>query len=503
MTAADTANARPPVFGRPTTDTVSVLPRAVQNLARGMARVPGRKTVLLFSQGVSINEDEVKRTIEECNRANVAIYPVDIHALNTRGAGETSVGNAALSRSQLTYSPPNNPLATRQADLSALSEVNAPQSAPNLIFGLAKGTGGFVVSSSDRLTDDLNKVGKEESQYYQLGYLPNEPKPGTCHAIKVAVDRSGANVRARSSYCDEKLPEIQLGTPTERDLEARLNGNATSNIPATALAPFFYVAPNTARVDLALEIPGAAMKFTKDKGKFAAALSILGIAYFPDGGVAARFSDTAKVVLDDQQQVDEFTSRPYRFEKQFEMASGQFSLKLAFSSGGASFGRVEKALVIDAWEPSKFLLSGLALSQTTRPAAPAGLSGEVDLLGDQVPLVANAVQFIPAGTNRLRKSEKTFIYAEIYEPALAGPDRKGDPGLGVQLSLLDAKTGAIVKRTGVRGVKPEALAGTPAVPLGMSLPVDELAPGSYTAQIDAQDAAGNHALRRVAFELEP
>ncbi|HVY94775.1 MAG TPA: hypothetical protein VHA14_18560, partial [Bryobacteraceae bacterium] len=166
-------------------------------------------------------------------------------------------------------------------------------------------------------------------------------------------------------------------------------------------------------------------------------------------------------------------------------------------------GKVETELNIEPWEPSKFLLSGLALSQTTRPATPAGLGGEVDVLGDEVPLVANALQFVPAGTNRLRKSGKAFIYAEIYEPALAGPDRKGDPGLGVQLSLLDAKTGVIVKRTDVIGLKPETVAGTSAVPLGMSLPVDELAPGSYTALIDAQDAAGNHALRRIVFQLEP
>jgi len=42
--------------------------------------------------------------------------------------------------------------------------------------------------------------------------------------------------------------------------------------------------------------------------------------------VAARFNDTRKVTLDDRQQVDEFASRPYHFEKQFEMASGTCDL---------------------------------------------------------------------------------------------------------------------------------------------------------------------------------
>jgi hypothetical protein len=155
-------------------------------------------------------------------------------------------------------------------------------------------------------------------------------------------------------------------------------------------------------------------------------------------------------------------------------------------------------LTIDPWEPSKFLLSGLALSQSTHPATAADLGGEVDLFGDKVPLMFGGVQYIPAGTNRLHKSEKAFIYGEIYESA-----PKDDPGLGAQLTVLDAKTGVIVKQIGLMSLKPEPLPGTSAVPLGMILPTDELAPGSYTAQITAQDAAGNHSLRRIAFELEP
>jgi hypothetical protein len=125
------------------------------------------------------------------------------------------------------------------------------------------------------------------------------------------------------------------------------------------------------------------------------------------------------------------------------------------------------------------------------------------LFGDRVPLVFNGVQLIPAGTNRLQKSQKAFLYGEIYEPALAAPDRKDDPGLGAQLTLLDAKTGEIVKYTGTSGLKPETVPGTSAVPFGMILPTGELAPGSYTAQIAVRDAAGNSSVRRIAFELEP
>ena len=184
-----------------------------------------------------------------------------------------------------------------------------------------------------------------------------------------------------------------------------------------------------------------------------------------------------------------------------EMASGTFDLKVAFSSGAASFGSVQTHLTIDPWEPSKFLLSGLALSQSTHPASPAGL-GDVDLFGDNVPLTVSGVQFIPAGTNRFLKQEKAFIYGEICEPSLAVTDRKSDPGLGAQLTVLDGKTGQPVKSPSYTGLKPETVPGTSAVPFDIALPIDELAPGSYIAQVIAQDAVGNRSIRTIGFELE-
>ena len=56
--------------------------------------------------------------------------------------------------------------------------------------------------------------------------------------------------------------------------------------------PFFYTAANVARVNVALEISTGTLKFEKEKGKFHAAIDVLGIATKQDGSVGARFSDT-------------------------------------------------------------------------------------------------------------------------------------------------------------------------------------------------------------------
>jgi len=58
-----------------------------------------------------------------------------------------------------------------------------------------------------------------------------------------------------------------------------------------------------------------------------------------------------------------------------------------------------------------------------------------------------------------------------------------------------------MKRTDLMDLKPEVVPGTSAAPFGLIVPAAELPPGSYAAQIDAQDAAGNHSTRTITFEL--
>jgi hypothetical protein len=59
---------------------------ALQNLAKNLAEVPGRKSLVLFSSGFPLtaeNRPEVSAVITACNKSNVAIYPIDVRGLTT------------------------------------------------------------------------------------------------------------------------------------------------------------------------------------------------------------------------------------------------------------------------------------------------------------------------------------------------------------------------------------------------------------------------------------
>lgn len=398
---------------------------------------------------------------------------------------------------------PVNPYVNNPYNQSRVLIPPLPESAiqnQQVMYALADGTGGFVIRNTNDLLGGLEKIAREQDQFYLLGYTPPESSEGSCHTLKVKVDRGGTSVRARSGYCVVKPVDVLAGDPAEKDLESRLAGGAPGTTGATIEAPFFYTSPNVARVNVALEIPSESIKFEKTKGKFHAAVNVLGIAYRPDGGVAARFSDTVKLAADNKKEMQAFSERPLHYEDQFDIASGQYTLKVAFSSGGQNFGKVEAPLAIDAFDGKHFSLSALALSKQVHRVAELGTDLDALLLEGHTPLVSQGMQITPSGIYRFKKTDTTALYVEIYEPLLAA--QKDAPVVGVELRVLDRKTNEAKQDTGMVSAGIFAKAGNPVIPVGLKLPIADLAPGSYRAEVKAVDSANSSAMRTADFEVE-
>jgi len=380
---------------------------------------------------------------------------------------------------------------------------NFPTSATTnqgVLYALAEGTGGFVIVNTNDLVGGLEKIGREQNEYYVLGYSPGDSPEGSCHTLRVKVDRGGTVVRARSGYCNIRPVDFLAGNAVEKDLENRVASSATGNVKASMQAPFFYTSPNIARVDMAMEIPADAISFEKAKKKFHSEVNILGIAYRPDGTVGARFSDTVKLDLDNKKELEAFKEQPLYYENQFEAAPGKYNLKVAFSAGGESFGKLETPLEIDSFDGKKLALSAVALSKESRAVGDSETGLDAELLEGRKPLVVQGRQITPAGTNRFKKTDPAIIYAEIYESLLL---TEHPPVVGIQLRVLDRKTGEAKQDSGVMNVAPLIRAGNSVIPVGLKLPINSLASGGYRAEVKAMDSAGNTSVARVAdFDLE-
>lgn len=422
----------------------------------------------------------------------------------TGGHGGTGGGNGGTGGKGGTPSSGSN---------SPQNYNNSPYSAPRTIVppmlpsastnqqilaALAEGTGGFTIFNTNDLLGGLQRIGNEQSEFYILGYTPPETPVGSCHTLKVKIGRTGTNVRSRSGYCNENVVNPLEGKPLEKQLEARATGAQSGSIHGALQAPYFYTAPNIARVNLAMEIPSDTLQFNKDKGKYHANINILGIAYKPDGSIGARFSDTVNLDFE-KDDWKAFTQIPYHYENQFDAAPGTYKLTIVLSAGGDAFGKFESPLQIEPFDGKRLALSGLAL--TNSMLAIGQISNGLDsvLLEDHTPLVVKGMQIIPSGSNRFKKTDNVVLYTEVYEPLLTS---EKPPAVGFGYEIDDQATGKKVFSTGTIRADDFIQKGTPVVPVGLKVPVKDLPVGAYRLIMQAVDAAGNHTpTRGIVFDL--
>jgi VWFA-related protein len=425
----------------------------------------------------------------------------------TSGKGGGTTGTPAggtpargTTTTPVNYNPygnnPNNPYNQSRTIVPQLPEsVTTNQ---QILAALAEGTGGFSIFNTNDLLGGLERIGKEQNEFYILGYVPGDSPEGSCHTLKVKMNRSGLNVRSRSGFCNARNENPLEGKPVEKQLELRAAGAQAGSIHGAMEAPYFYSAPNVARVNLAMEIPSESLKFDKEKGKYHANINVLGIAYRPDGSIGARFNDTVNLDLE-KDEYKAFTQMPYRYQNQFDAGAGTYKLTVVLSGGGDTFGKFESPLQIDPYDGKSLSLGGIVLTNSATRVSdiPTGLDSV--LLEDRTPLVVQGMQVVPSATNRFKRADNVVLYTEIYDPLLATDQ---PPKVVFAYHVLDRATNKEVFFTGAIAAEQYIQKGSPLIPVGVFVKVKDLPPGGYRLVVQAVDNAKNTAPNRaVDFDV--
>jgi VWFA-related protein len=562
---------------------------SIRSLAKNLRAVPGRKMLILFTAGFPLNAEnmsELTATIDACNKANVAIYSLDVRGLvapsvkmstpsrkgntsaqttgtprlvltsyrlaadpdpqhtgggggGTGGGGTggggggagghggtggtggtgggsgggkggsgggtgtgaaggkgggTSTGAPASTSPYANYY--NNPMNQPQVLLPKIP--NTATTNQQVMQMLAEGTGGFAIYNTNDLLGGLQRITAEMNQFYVLGYVPHESEEGACHTLKVKLSKGGLDVRSRTGYCNVRPTNPLDGKPLEKQMEAQASGTAQGTIHASMEAPYFYSAPNVARVNLTMEIPADALVFNKDKGKYRANVNILGVAYKPDGSVGARFSDTLNMEME-KDEWKEFTKGPYRYQNQFDAGPGTYKLAVVLSSGGEGFAKMETPLKIDSYDGNRFMLGGVVLSTSAQRVDDIPTEVDATLLEDRKPLIVKGMQITPAASYQFRKTDNVTLYSELYEPLL-----KTEPTTKVATGyrIFDANNKEVVF-TGAIPMDGFVEKGNSVVPFALKVDTSKLATGSYHLVLLAVDGKNNQAPQRlVEFSVQ-
>jgi hypothetical protein len=362
---------------------------------------------------------------------------------------------------------------------------------------LADGTGGFAIYNTNDLLAGLQRIVQESNHFYVLGYVPQSSAEGSCHTLKVKMNRGGTEVRSRSGYCNVHPTNPLDGKPLEKQMEAQATGATPGTIHSSMQAPYFYAGPNIAQVNLSMEIPGESIVFNKDKGKYHANVNVLGIAHKPDGSVGARFSDIVNLDME-KDDWKEFTKKPYRYQNQFDAAPGTYKLSVVLSSGGEGFAKMETPLQIDPYDGQKFTLGGVVLSSSVQKVDEIPTEVDAALLEDRKPLIVKGLQINPSASYQFKKADSVTLYSELYEPLL-----KTDPATKVVSGyrIFDANNKEVFFTGGV-AMDSFVQKGNPVVPFAFRVETKDLAPGTYRLVLLAVDGKNNQAPQRpVDFSL--
>lgn len=263
---------------------------ALEYVVKGMSELPGRKSVVLFSDGFAMMNtnaqgfaegsrslDPIQRLIENANRASVVVYAIDPRGLVYTGL--TSADNTnGRSRDEIEAA-----IADRRGKLDDTQQS---------LRYISEETGGFAITNSNDIVGGVGKVLDNQS-YYLVAYEPdNDTFDATklrFNKIEVKVLRDGAKARYRSGFFNrvdrEKPPTSANAIPTVGELEyALVSPFAVSGINLRLNALFGNDSKGVSYVRSLLHVNAADLKFTDaENGQKKAVFDVLAMSFGDNG----------------------------------------------------------------------------------------------------------------------------------------------------------------------------------------------------------------------------
>jgi VWFA-related protein len=204
---------------------------ALNQLARYMSNLPGRKNLIWFSGSFPITilpdgdlqnpfavvasaEDEFRETVDLLSRSQVAVYPIDARGLMTEPMVDASQTGLAYANNPGAFAQNSTKFFQKTAD----EHLTMDQ--------MALATGGQAYVNTNGLKEAIGKAIESGSNYYTIAYTPaNRDWNGGFRKITVKVDKPGVTLAYRRGYFAD-----DPGKPAHKNaLESSLSNSTQYN----------------------------------------------------------------------------------------------------------------------------------------------------------------------------------------------------------------------------------------------------------------------------------
>jgi len=463
-------------------------------VVNSMRRLPGRKALVFFSEGLAIPpgvQAYFRSVINSANRANVSIYAVDAAGLrvisgNKMARDEISrMANQAINRGgdEQTGRPLTMGL-ERNEDLLRSN----PQSG---LGQLASETGGFLIADTNNLKGRLRQVDEDLRTYYLLTYTPqNQNYDGRFRQIEVKLKRSGLDIQSRKGYyavnAGDSAPVLAYEAPALAALGSRLRANS---FPVYAAALSFPQAGKPGLVPVVVEVPARTMTYAAnaEKKTFNTDFSVVALIKDERQQVIKKMSNRYQLTgpLD---KLDAAKNSEVLFYRETELPPGRYTIEAAVHDAlaGTTSVRAGSVEVPDA-DDTKPRLSSVAIVKRGEQLKPADKNPNNPFQIGEALLYPNLGEPLRKATTK----QMAFFFT-AYLP-------KGDTSAPKMLLEIMAGSRALAQLQADLPA-PDA---SGRVQYASALPLDKFPPGKYELKITVRDTAGVAVSRSTAFTVEP
>jgi len=291
--------------------------QALQSICQVLAKFNQKKSVIYFSSGMTQtgieNEAALRAAVNTAVKANVAIYTLDARGLEAMPPGG-SAATASL-RGTAMYS-----------GAAVQNQLDANFASQETLTTLASDTGGKAFLDSNDLGQVFDRVQRDTSVYYVLGYKSsNAVKDGKYRRIQVKINRPGLNLDFRKGYYAPKDFQHFNSEDKNQQMEEELASELqNTDVALYMAASYFRLDDHKFYVPVSLVVPGSQIPFTQGGDKDKASLDFIGEVIDPLNRSVGSMRETVKLSLDASQEV---RRKNVQYSTGFVLAPGKFRFK--------------------------------------------------------------------------------------------------------------------------------------------------------------------------------
>lgn len=458
---------------------------AINFIVKGMGELPGRKSIMLFSDGFAICSqdnpdrcarmvDQVKQLTDLCNRAAVTIYTQDARGLVYTGITAADRVNGNPQAIQNAMQTRSNQLFNNQEGLSYL----------------ANETGGRAIFNNNDLNFGLEKMLEDTKGYYLIAYQPDsdtfDSEKRKFNKLEVKLNQKDYSVRYRSGFFGIEDSEIRRPAPQNQNVGTQMMKALSSPFGQNGIdlklnALFGRDEKLEPFVRSFLHVDGKDLKFvdTEKEGEKKAVFDVLAVNFGENGVPVDQISKTYTLTVrgDGYKRILE-EGFVYNFIFPIKKP-GAYQMRVAIrDANNFNIGSANQFVEVPDLKKNKLILSGIVLENLTQK--------QWSNLQKNIPPDSEEDQPNPTQDISLRRFKRGTILRygnEIYNAKL---DKTQKPDINTKIRIFrDGKIILDGKLAELNLLNQQNMKRLPI--LGAIFLGDELLPGDYVLQIIAID----------------